>query len=423
MILRHFVFLPLVAALTAGLVTGPATAPADAARADAAPSTVSVAPVLCDYVPETGLDRRFGGFYTNFWTDGIVPYVFEEGSTAVVRADTLTDVSFTIPFDGPRLTSPTGFPRFFEVGEVLRVDGSQKNDNRDLIIVERLSTGTSGVTDVLRVELLPGFTFSAEQPDGTPVIFFTTETVSELNQQRFVDATQEWEAVANVQFVPWTGQTNYVRVKNFTRNRVDGAGMANGENVLFMDAWWSRRTLVHELGHELGAKHEHQRPDRDDYVTVNLENVQPGREGNFTIDETMDVYPPTVYDFASIMHYFDTAFLDPDSTGVTIQVDPPFTAEWQNVIGTLNDLSFWDRKTMSFMYPESNWRFLDRSSSASTEDGGFRTPYQIFQDAYNGVPSGGRIIGSVPGSYQAPGVYDKRVTIEAPLGGVVIRGN
>lgn len=383
-------------------------------------------PVVCDWAPgdDADLGRRFGGFYTDFWTDGIVPYTFEAGSTSAVRADTLTDISFTIPFTGPRLTSPSGFDPRFAVGDVLRVSGSQRNDNRDLVIVDRFSTGGDpSVPNVLEVELAPGFTFSAEQPDGSAVIAFTTESVSELNQQRFVMATQIWEAEANVQFVPWSGQPNWVRVKNFDRNRVDGAGMGSGENTLFMDAWPNQLTLAHELAHELGAKHEHQRPDRDTYVTVNIDKVRDDRTGNFDLDTTMDVYPPTVYDFASIMHYSDTAFLDPDSTGVTIEVNPPWDVEWQDEIGRYTDLSFWDRKTMSFMYPEPGWRFLDGTSGAAQEDGGFRTPYRAFADAINGAPTGGRIIGSVPATYVAPGVVDKRVVIEAPLGGVVIRGN
>ena len=38
---------------------------------------------------------------------------------------------------------------------------------------------------------------------------------------------------------------------------------------------------VHELLHTLGFVHEHTRPDRDNFVEVNTDNIVSGKEGNF----------------------------------------------------------------------------------------------------------------------------------------------
>ena len=39
------------------------------------------------------------------------------------------------------------------------------------------------------------------------------------------------------------------------------------------------RTMMHELGHVIGLSHEHQRPDRDDYLTMEWKNMPDYNEG------------------------------------------------------------------------------------------------------------------------------------------------
>ncbi len=66
-------------------------------------------------------------------------------------------------------------------------------------------------------------------------------------------------------------------------------------------------TLLHEMGHVIGLWHEHSRPDRNSYVTVNYANVIKGSWGNFLIaSDDQQVLGP--YDYASVMEYVPYAF-------------------------------------------------------------------------------------------------------------------
>ena len=71
-------------------------------------------------------------------------------------------------------------------------------------------------------------------------------------------------------------------------------------------------TPVHELLHTLGFVHEHTRPDRDDFISVNFDNIEPGEEKNFEKRPhgTSDFFEKgsvdsknTPYDVLSLLHY------------------------------------------------------------------------------------------------------------------------
>lgn len=67
--------------------------------------------------------------------------------------------------------------------------------------------------------------------------------------------------------------------------------------------------VVHELGHVVGFWHEHTRPDREEHVVIEKNNIMQGQEYNFnklTVEEVNSLGLP--YDYESIMHYARNTF-------------------------------------------------------------------------------------------------------------------
>jgi hypothetical protein len=265
-------------------------------------------------------------------------------------------------------------------------------------------------------------------PNGVVPYRFNAN-VSTLNRQRTRDAMDEIEQDVNVQFIVRTNENNYIEVQNSTRN-ASAVGMQGGEQVLEMISWGNRYIIIHELMHALGIWHEQSRDDRDTYVTINYDNIRdsdPPVVHNFDTKDGAEIYG--FYDFESVMHYGQCAFLTSDctcsSTCRTISVKSPWGTDWQSVIGQRTRLSKTDVLTMQMMYPEPGDVFVDRSYTWSwlwqAPNGTFLRPHITLEDAMDQVSPGRRII-IQPGTYTGnTGIHDKRVTLIAPLGGVVVR--
>ncbi|XP_054627485.1 low choriolytic enzyme-like isoform X2 [Dunckerocampus dactyliophorus] len=118
------------------------------------------------------------------------------------------------------------------------------------------------------------------------------------------------------------------------QNRQQISLKANG--CLFRDI------VEHEVLHALGFHHEHVRSDRDDHVNIHYENIRPGREYNFEIQETNNLGTP--YDFKSVMHYNQFVF---SKNG-----KPTITAKDKSVtnFGTATEMSTNDYARVNKLY-------------------------------------------------------------------------
>lgn len=183
---------------------------------------------------------------------------------------------------------------------------------------------------------------------------------------RVTDAIAHWTGNSGMRFVQRTAANaaQYPNYVEFVRNpnvnwSSSQIGMRGGRQLIRVSDAASVGTIIHEIGHAFGHMHEQTRSDRDQYVTINWQNITPGFESNFQKNPSMTDYYE--YDYDSIMHYPTWAFsnngqptITPNQPGITI--------------GQRTALSYGDRLANAKMYE----RFFKRGHSGVWRQGSGR---------------------------------------------------
>jgi hypothetical protein len=129
--------------------------------------------------------------------------------------------------------------------------------------------------------------------------------------QNIRDAMDNWENVCGVRFEKVSPRSSAYAIIRVSRNEWESSiGENNSQcHMIFGSSISDVSVITHELGHCLGLLHEHQRPDRDNYVIINWYNILTGKEFNFEImDNPLYIEQNYNYDYTSIMHYAPYAF-------------------------------------------------------------------------------------------------------------------
>ena len=176
-------------------------------------------------------------------------------------------------------------------------------------------------------------------PLGTPlagwdwgvVPYELAPNFTETERRNLMTAMRGWESVAPVLFVPRTTQSGFLAVTKddvmvggyqflcfSAMGQLGGLGRMQRTN-LGGNCGLAVSTIYHEFGHALGLHHEHQRADRDNYLTVDLTSMTPEIRQWYQKYNFQLVGP---YDLLSIMHYsLNTAMnVQPQHQSVATQV-------------------------------------------------------------------------------------------------------
>ena len=142
--------------------------------------------------------------------------------------------------------------------------------------------------------------------------FHSSLTQTTINSIR--TAMQEWSRRTCLRFILRTRSS----ITDYTEFRSDdigcksnSVGRKGGKQVINLQPprCINHGTIVHEIGHAVGFWHEQSRPDRNSYIRVNENNIEPGKSRQFQVRTRSEVnYYGTGYDYGSIMHYPRNAF-------------------------------------------------------------------------------------------------------------------
>jgi hypothetical protein len=203
----------------------------------------------------------------------------------------------------PHLPLPRSVPA---LNEFIQIDDM-------LLTPEQHAALTAPIPEISRRQAHP-------YPLGTPLASWDWGVIpyelapnfTDADRRNIMTAMRGWESVAPVLFVPRTTQNGFLAV---TKDEIipggyqfvcfSGIGQTGGygrmqRTNLGGSCAVSVATIYHEFGHALALHHEHQRSDRDNYLSVDLTAMTPDlrqwyQKYNFPLVGT--------YDLLSIMHY------------------------------------------------------------------------------------------------------------------------
>ena len=168
------------------------------------------------------------------------------------------------------------------------------------------------------------------------------------NPQRVTDAIAHWNTklAGSLQLVARTNQANYVVITDPGNSGVCNSyvGMIGGAQPVNLGSYCSTGNAIHELGHALGLWHEQSRIDRDQFIRVVTENIDPAMVYNFNKNTSAIGIDLGAYDYESIMHYPAYAF---SKNGLPTIVTVPAGIS----IGQRSALSNKDVTSMQILYP------------------------------------------------------------------------
>ncbi|KAM6921202.1 meprin A subunit beta-like [Xenentodon cancila] len=154
----------------------------------------------------------------------------------------------------------------------------------------------------------------------TTIPYYLEDSLEMNAKGVILKAFDQYRLKTCIDFTPWKGEENYISVFKGSGCYSSIGNLRVGKQQLSVGKNCDRLgTVEHEFLHALGFWHEQSRADRDDYVHIMWDQIEPGKLHNFkTYDDTVSSTLGIPYDYGSVMHYSKTSFsIDSEPTIVT----------------------------------------------------------------------------------------------------------
>uniref|UniRef100_A0A3B3ZJU9 Metalloendopeptidase n=1 Tax=Periophthalmus magnuspinnatus TaxID=409849 RepID=A0A3B3ZJU9_9GOBI len=169
--------------------------------------------------------------------------------------------------------------------------------------------------------------------------------MTDLNAKGIIlKAFDQFRLKSCINFKPREHEDYYISVKKLEgcwsyigRSKINGQELSIGQDCDQI------ATAIVEFFHALGFYHEHSRYDRDNFISIHLENVIEGFQYNFRkVLADVSTIRGTSYDYWSVMHYSNDAFSNGNGLTITT-IDPAY----QDIIGQRYEVSATDIKELN----------------------------------------------------------------------------
>uniref|UniRef100_A0A914XTL8 Metalloendopeptidase n=1 Tax=Panagrolaimus superbus TaxID=310955 RepID=A0A914XTL8_9BILA len=193
-------------------------------------------------------------------------------------------------------------------------------------------------------------------PNDKPIQYMFDQSLNENDKGAVQAAIKEIETKTCVRFKlektkPSNSHIYYIKASSSQICGLSYIGRVEPVNPIYLTFTCGNPTgvAIHETLHALGLNHEQLRGDRDQFIKVNWENVNPQNYDFFAIADSKQFTSYGVkYDFGSIMHYNQfIASQFPNKPTMTAKVEP---AKNNPLMGQRNTLSPKDIEIISKMY-------------------------------------------------------------------------
>jgi astacin len=193
-------------------------------------------------------------------------------------------------------------------------------------------------------------------PNDRPIQYMFDQSLNENDRGAVTAAIKEIESKTCVRFKfettkPANAHIYYIKATSSQICGLSYIGKVDPINPIYLTFACGNPTgvAIHETLHALGLNHEQLRGDRDQFIKINWENVNPQNYDFFAIADAKQFTSYGVkYDYGSIMHYNQyIASQTPNKPTMIAKVEP---AKNNPLMGQRNTLSPKDIEIISKMY-------------------------------------------------------------------------